>query len=59
MQIDIITKRQMQIEVAKAVEKRFYSFERLLNSLRGRLADVEKIIEFREKKWKEKRRKRK
>ncbi len=59
MKIDIITKRQMQIEVAKAVEKRFYSFERLLNSLRGRLADVEKIIEFREKKWKEKRRKRK
>ena len=53
--IKFYSEKDIQKMVKEAVAKRFFSFERLLNSLRGRLTDIEKIIEFRDKKWKENR----
>jgi len=47
MKIDIITKRQMQIEIAKAVEKREFKTLRLINILSKRISKMEEEIKVR------------
>ena len=52
MQIEILTKKQMQIEVAKAVEKREFKMQRLIDYLQKRLLKLEEEVKFLgSKKW--------
>ena len=44
MQIDIMTKKQMQIEIAKAVEKREFKMQRLIDLLQRRILHLEEEI---------------
>ena len=46
MQIEILTKKQMQIEVAKAVEKREFKMQRLIDYLQKRLLKLEEEVKF-------------
>ena len=47
--LTIYSEKDIKRMVKEEVKKRFYSFERLLNSLKGRLLDIEKIVSFMEK----------
>jgi hypothetical protein len=42
----IYSERDLRIFVKEEVEKRFYFFERLLNTLHLKVIDLEKIIEM-------------
>jgi hypothetical protein len=46
-QITNYSKKDIQEIVKEEVEKRFYSFERLLNSLKNKVDDLDKIVQLR------------
>ena len=46
MQIDIITKKQMQIEVAKVVDKKEFQMQRLINYLQKRILKLEEEMKI-------------
>ncbi len=45
-QINNYSKKDIQEIVKEEVEKRFYSFERLLNSLKNKVDDLDKIVQL-------------
>lgn len=45
-QITNYSRKDIQEIVKEEVEKRFYSFERLLNSLKNKVNDLDKIVQL-------------
>ena len=46
MQVEILTKRQMQIEVAKAIEKREFKMQRLIDFLQKIILKLEEEVKM-------------
>jgi hypothetical protein len=48
--IKLLNEKDIKKIVKDEVEKRFYSFERLLNTQKGRILELEKVLEYQDKK---------
>jgi hypothetical protein len=51
--INILTKKDIEKIVKDELEKKFYIFEKLLNTLKGRILDMENIMDYQSKRLKE------